>query len=266
MKILHSFLILFILSFSLIHADARKTFYWADDESSPPLIYRGSNGEPAGIFYEIMTEAFRRMHIPLEAKVYPWARAQKLVKDGDADGMVTVLTERRKAFLKASDPILLVSEHIFADKNNPRIDKIMAIRSLKQLKSYKVVETLGSGWTKQTLKGVDITWVPEMDNAFSMLIKGRVDIYIANGYTGVDFIKRKINNNDSSLKDYTSIITNPYPLKTIAFRLLVRKDSPFVTMLDQFNQTINHMKMDGTVEHIIEGKKLLNFIDSQDRK
>ena len=99
-----------------------------------------------------------------------------------------------------------------------------------------------------------------MSNAFNMLIKGRVDIYITNGYTGADFIKREISNNGSSLRGYTSIITNPYPLKTIAFRLLIRKDSPFVTILDQFNQTINHMKMDGTIEHIIEGKKLSNII------
>ncbi len=255
-------LITLVLSFSLAsaHADAIKTFYWADDEDYPPLIYRGVNGKPAGIFYEIMTEAFRRMDIPLKAKVYPWSRSQKLVKEGDADGMVTVLINDRKAFVQASNPIILAFEQIFANKNNPRIDEIMAVRSLKQLKSFKIVETLGSGWTKETLKGVNVTWVPGMDNAFNMLVKGRVDIFIANGYTGADFIKRNIINHGSYSKGYKSIITNPYPLKTIAFRLLIRKNSYFVNILDHFNQTIHQMKMDGTIEHIIEGKRLSDIL------
>jgi polar amino acid transport system substrate-binding protein len=262
MKTLHHLLMIFILSFSFVYADMNKTFYWADDEASPPLIYRDIKGKPAGIFYKIMREAFYRMNIPLKAKVYPWTRAQKLVKEGIADGMVTVLTDKRKVFVRASDPILLVTEHIFADKNNPRIDKIMTIHSLKQLKSYKVVETLGSGWTKETLKGVNITWVPGMDSAFKMLIKGRVDVYIANGYTGAYFINKKIKNHGLYMEGYKNIITNPYPLKTIAFRLLIRKDSPFVNIIDRFNRTIHQMKTDGTIRRIIEGEKISNFIGS----
>jgi len=119
-KTLNFLLIPFLLSFSFVgaYADTNKAFIWADDEGSPPLIFRDSNGRPAGIFYEIMTEAFHRMHVPLTAKVYPWARAQKRVKDGDADGMVTVMTKERKEFLKASDPILLAAEQIFVNKNN----------------------------------------------------------------------------------------------------------------------------------------------------
>jgi polar amino acid transport system substrate-binding protein len=268
MSVLNLFIVFILLSFSSLAAstEAKKTFYWADDQDSPPLIYRDSNGQPAGIFYEIMTEAFRRMEIPLKAEVFPWARAQKLVKEGVADGMVTILTEERKAFVRASDPILLVTEHIFTNKNNPRVDQIMAIRSLKELKPFKVVEVLGSGWTEETLKGVDITWVPKMDNAFKMLIKGRVDIYIANGYTGADFIKKKIRHNGLYVEGYKSIITNPYPLKIIAFRLLIRKDSPFVNILDRFNRTIHQMKTDGTIGRIIEGRKLIDITDKHDRK
>ena len=242
----------FVLMLNSAGAKERRAFHWVDDADSPPLIYCGKDGKPAGILYEIMTEAFRRLNIPLKVDTYPWARAQKIVADGKADGMVTVLTNARKRLFRASDPVLLVTEHVFTNKNNPRLKEILSIRSLKDLRPFKVVETIGSGWTKENLKDVDITWVPTVENAFNMVIKGRVDIYIANDYSGVAFIRRKIKEGGSFSEGYKNIIGNPYPLKTLAFRLLIRRDSPFVRILDDFNKTIHQMQMDGTIRQILK--------------
>ena len=259
MKIIICLIFAIVVMVNSLNADEIKAFHWVDDEDYPPLIYRGTDGKPAGIFYQIMVEAFHRLDIPLKVKVYPWARAQKIVADGKADGMITILTKQRKQFFVASDPILLVSEHIFVNRNNPRIKEIMSIRSLKTLKGYRVVETIGAGWTKEKLKGVKIIWVPTMDSAFKMLIKNRADIFLANGFTGAAFLQKKIKEGSSVSEGYKSIITNPYPLRTIAFRLLIRKDSPFVKILDDFNDTIHQMQMDGTIQHIIEGAHLPQF-------
>ena len=255
-KILTIFLMTIVLMGTSAKADSSRTFHWVDDEDYAPLIYRGPDGKPAGIFYEIMTEAFRRLEIPLEVETYPWARAQKIVASGKADGMVTILTNARKQLYLGSDPILLASEQIFVNRNNKRIKEIMAIRSLKAIMPFKVVETIGSGWTAEKLNGADITWVPGMDNAFNMLIKGRADIFIATGFTGSEFLKKKIRIGDSYSEGYKSIITNPYPLRTVAFRLLVRKESSFVNMIDQFNETIHQMQMEGTIQDIIDGAHL----------
>ena len=236
--------------------EGKSPFRWVDDENYPPLIYRGPDGKPAGIFYEIVDEAFQRMGIPHKVRLYPWPRAQKIVIEGGADGLVTALTKKRKRYFVASDPILLASEEIFANRNNPRIDEIMAIRSLKQLRSFRVVETIGSGWTEENLQGAKIIWVPDMDNAFFMLIKGRADVYIANGFTGAYFIRKKIRIGDSLSEGYRQIIVNPYPLSTIAFRLLIRKGSPYVKIIDDFNKTIHQMQLDGTIQHIIENAGL----------
>ena len=236
--------------------DGTEAFYWIDDEDYPPLIYRGADGEPAGIFHIIITEAFRRLGIPLKIELYPWPRAQKLLAEGVSDGVVTVLTNKRKPYVISSDPILLASEQIFANENNPRIDEIMAIRSLQELRSFRVVETVGSGWTEEKLQGAEIIWVPDVDNAFLMLVTNRADIYIANGFTGAYFIRKKINIGDSSSEGYKHIITNPYPLSTIAFRLLVKDDSPYVRIIDDFNSTIHQMQLDGTIQRIIEGAGL----------
>ena len=254
-KITYVFLAL-VLMFHSVNAAEIKAFHWVDDEEYPPLIYRGTDGKPTGIFYQIMTVAFHRLGIPLKVETYPWARAQKIIADGKADGMVTVLTNPRRRFLVGSDPILLVSEHIFVSRDHPRLKEIMAIRSTQKLRSFKLVEIIGSGWTKENLNGVDITWVPKMDNAFKMLLKGRADIFITNGFVGADFLQKKIENGGSLSEGYKSIITNPYPLRTISFRLLIRKDSPFVTIIDEFNKIIHQMQRDGTIRHILEGTQL----------
>ena len=252
MKIITCLFFATALMVNPVNAHGAKAFHWVDDEDYPPLIYRGVNGNPAGIFYQIMTEAFHRMGIPLKAEVYPWARAQKILADGKADGMITVLTKQRKQFFVGSDPILLVSEHIFVNRNNPRIREIMSIRSLKAIKAYRVVETIGSGWTMEELKGVRITWVPTMDSAFKMLIKDRADIFLSNGFVGAVFLEKKIKEGSVFSEGYKTIIVNPYPLTTVAFRLLIRKDSPFVKILNDFNRTIHQMQMEGTIRHILE--------------
>ena len=256
MQMLTCSLLALVLMFNTADAGNIKAFHWADDADDPPLIYRGADGKPTGIFYEIMTEAFHRLGIPLKVETYPWPRAQKIVADGKADGMVTVLTEERKSFFIGSDPILVASEHIFVNRNNPRIKEIMSIQSLKEIRPFRVVETIGSGWTKENLHAAKINWVPNMDSAFNMLIKGRADIFIANGFTGAAFIRKKIKEGNSFSEGYKRIVTNPYPLRSIAFRLLVRKDSPFVKIINEFNKVIHRMKEDGTMRKILEGAQM----------
>ncbi len=249
-------LLAFMLMLNSADAGNIKGFHWADDADGPPLIYRGSDGKPTGIFYEIMTEAFHRLGIPLKVETYPWPRAQKIVADGKADGMITVFTDARKPFFIGSDPILVASEHIFVNRNNPHIKEIMSIRSLNEIRPFRVVETIGSGWTKENLQAAKITWVPEMDSAFNMLIKGRADVFIANGFTGSAFIKKKIKEGKSFSEGYKRIVTNPYPLRMITFRLLIRKDSPFVKKINEFNKVIHQMNKDGTMRHILEKAQL----------
>jgi len=256
MRIMTCLFLALVLMCQSADAGEKKPFHWVDDADYPPLIYQGKDGKPAGIFYEIMTEAFRRLDIPLQVEVYPWSRAQKIVASGRADGMVTVLTESRKELFLGSDPIFLVSEHIFVNKNNPHIEEIKAIRSLKAILPFKVVEIIGSGWTKENLIGANIIWVPEMDNAFNMLIKGRADIFIANRFVGAQFLKEKLRERGKNSEGYKNIVTTPYPLKTIAFRLLIQKKSPFVKILDRFNDTIHQMQQDETIKHILERSQL----------
>jgi len=83
-------------------ASGSRPFIWVDDEDYWPAIYRSGEGAPAGIFNDILTEVFKRLGIPLKKAVYPWKRAQMMVKNGEADGMVTVYTKERAAYTVAT--------------------------------------------------------------------------------------------------------------------------------------------------------------------
>ncbi len=268
MRKLFNFCIILSLTLFLLPLYARKfetPFKWADDEDGKPMIYRDASGKAKGIFYDVVSEVFRRMNVPLQCRLYPWSRAQKIVEDGEADGMVTVYTKARQRFSKATDPIVTVGEHILVNRNNPKIKEILNIRSIKDIKRYIVAETIGSGWTKEHLKGTKIIWVPTPQSAVSMIILRRVDIYMMSYYGSLNFIKEQIYKKGPLGNKLKDIVISPYPLAKIEYRLLIRKDSPYVDIIDLFNKTLSQMHKDGTYKKIIKRyqknivKDLINY-------
>jgi len=240
------FLIIFLIL--SIFAKDIKPFHWIDGDDYPPFIYLDRKNRPAGIFYEIMKEAFKRLNIPLKIDLYPWSRAQKFVKLGYGDGMVTVYTKKRALFTKASIPIVIVPELIITNKNNPKLNQILQIHTLKDLKPFVIAETIGSGWTKNVLKNNNIIWVPDLHNIFYLLLKNRADVYIGNYYFVCYFLKKEIEKNSV----YKQIIINPNPVAKITFRLLIQNKSPYISIIDKFNKIIEEMKKDGTIKSIIK--------------
>jgi len=253
-KLFNFYTILSVILFLLpLYAKSYNTpFKWADDEDGKPMIYRNASGKAEGIFYDVVSEVFKRMNIPLQCRLYPWSRAQKMVLDGKADGMVTVYTKDRQKFLKATNPIIIVDEHIFANRNNPKIKEILNIKSIKELKRYIIVETIGSGWTKEHIKGAKIIWVTTPQSAVSMVALGRADIYLMSNYSGSNFIRDQLSKKTLLNDKFKDIVISPYPLAKIEYRLLIREDSSYVDIIGLFNKTLSQMHKDGTYKNIIK--------------
>ncbi len=240
---------------TLSNAANRKPFVWVDDEAYWPAIYRGKDGKPAGIFNDILTEAFKRLDIPLKKAVYPWARAQKMVKDGEADGMVTVYTKERQAFTVATEPIWEIGETLFFRRDNPKACKILKVNSFKDLRNFTLVDTIGSGWTKEQYekyKIKHIVWVPSVESAFNMLAKRRVDVFIMFRFNAYNFLLKKRASKGSLNMGYRNIVAISPAFAKLPFRLLIRKDSPFARRIKDINRVIEEMKKDGTYKRIRE--------------
>ena len=122
----------------------------ADDQDAAPFIFAGYAQKPEGIFYDIINNAFRRMHVPLKYDVYPWKRAQLLVQTKQADALITIPTPERLRYLIASqEPVFVMKYKIFTQRDNPNIDKIRAITSLADLKNFKIIDYIGDGWAEK---------------------------------------------------------------------------------------------------------------------
>ena len=238
---------------SMASAVEDRPFIWADDEDYWPAIYRGSNGGPAGIFNDILTEVFARLDIPLEKSVYPWSRAQMMVKNGDADGMVTVYTKERAKFTVATDPIWEIGETLFFLRTNPRACDILKVDSLEDMRDFTLVDIQGSGWTEEQYKihGIkNVIWVPDTDSALNSIAAGRADIFIMFDLNAYKLLTKKRVEEGPLAEGFQNIITIMPNFARLPFRLLIRKDSPFAERVDDINKVLEEMKKDGTMQRI----------------
>ena len=248
------FIILFIILYSFANNNINRPFIWADDENYWPAIYKDKNGKPAGIFNDILTEIFKRLNIPLKKSVYPWKRAQRLVREGKADGMVTVWTKERQKFTVATKPIWYINETLFFRRDNPKACKILKSNSFKDLKNLILVDTIGSGWSKDQYKKyhLKVIWVPNIESAFNMIAEKRADVYMMFSFNAYSFLFKKKNIDNSFAKDYQQIVAITPSFAKLPFRLLIRKDSPYVKKIKDINKVLDEIKKDGTYRHIIQ--------------
>jgi polar amino acid transport system substrate-binding protein len=77
---------------------------------SPPAEYT-ENGQPAGRNIEITQVALKRMGYDCKIIFVPWSRALKMVKDGEADGIIDVAYNKERAkYLYYPEEVLYVEE------------------------------------------------------------------------------------------------------------------------------------------------------------
>ena len=238
---------------SMIHvplfADSNKPFVIADDGSFGPFSYMDEQGQFIGIFPELYTEAFKRIQVPLSYGGYPWRRAQQMIRDGEADAMITIPTPKRLEHLTASKPLFTEPFVIWARKDNPRIDDILKIQSIPDLKGFYIIELQGNGWAETHLApkelGLSIIWVSNNVSIPKMLILRRGDIAVMPQNVTIFNISQKNFNNADAL------LHSDYPLGVNPFCLMVRNDSKYIHILPQFNKAIKEMREDGTFEIIV---------------
>ena len=236
----------------ILRLDAKEPFVWYDDEDYKPYVYKDIDGKVKGVFKDLMVEIFKRMDIPLKYDVFPWKRTQKYVKEGKADGMVTVPTKERLKFLYATDPLVITHEKIFTRRDNPRIEEIKKIKNVEQFKGFKVIDYIGAGWAKEHYKGFDVVWAPNQTSVFLMLANKRADIYMANEFIAISNIKKLIREKPQYAKNLKKIIICSNSLIKLDFSLLIRKNSAYSHIIPLFNKTLKEMKKDGTYDKILK--------------
>lgn len=239
-----SVLIIVIFAASIKAGESMQFVYFHD---YPPFSWK-EDGKMKGIYIDIVQEALsNRMGIAVEHSGYPWKRAQRMVKIGDADGYCTTVTPERLSFsLPTEESIIEVNFKIYTSTNNPNINKLKQIKSIQELQGYQLVDYSGSGWAKENLAEQSIHWLQTNKQIWNFLIKKRADASIKNEWTTRYFLQ--------TFKNKDLIIELPHPInkEPICFHIFIGKKSSFANLLGELDTTIRMMRRDGALQKIYD--------------
>jgi len=156
----------------------------------PPLTFANPAGkhEITGIATEVVREIMERTGIKYEIRILPWQRAFSMAKtQADTCVYATTLTESRLPNFKWVAPILENKWAIFAKK-----DSKISIKSLGELKQYRVGGLQGSGMAKFLEKnGVPMELTVNNGLNARKLEAGRVDLWASSAFTATYLAKRE---------------------------------------------------------------------------
>ena len=212
----------------------------------PPYAYK-ENGQVKGIAVEIVTEAFKRLNLPITITVLPWARALHQIKNGDADAIFTLFKKpEREVFADYSNEILVPQiVSLYVNKHST----IEFTGDLKQLKAYSfgLVRKVSYGQIfDRALKNNILPNVVRSNDAqqsFKMLFSNRIDIVAINKYGALDILQHSNKLND--IKELKPDLQN------IPSYIAFSKKRNLSTIRDKFDDTLRQMKIDGSYDLLI---------------
>lgn len=162
--------------------------------SFPPLIY-DDGGKPAGIAYEIVTEAMKTAGHTVSVEIMPWARALDTVKEGGADAIFTAYkTPEREQFLNYSTEVLVPQVVSFFVTKDSAITFDGDLAKLGKAKIGVVNQiSYGSVIDDAIKSGVlaNVEKSNDSDSNVKKLLSGRFDVMPSNRYVAQYFLKQQ---------------------------------------------------------------------------
>jgi len=214
-------------------------------EGSAPLAFEEA-GEARGIEIDVAREVFTaRLGHPIAASLYPWERAQQMVRSGQADGLITVATPERLSYADCGRvPALRVPLRAMMRRNHPQLEEVTAAKKLEDLRKFELVSYLGNGWARQKLAGFNVIDAVDFQASLRGLAQGRADVAIVNAITGHYYLD-KLN-----LKG--KLLMLPQDLDTLDYVLCLGKNSRHLTKLGEFDRVLEVTRADGGYAHILK--------------
>jgi len=216
-------------------------FVYADN--FPPLSYL-DNGVLRGTSPRIVEELFhKRLQLDVTHRAYPWARAQSMVKHGEADAFVSAATPERLEYTVASSESLLQARlSVYASATHPQFARYQKFQSAAELAPFKLGSILGNNWAKATLGSQQVEYVRDRALALRMLQAGRFDLFVEVDELADPAIKAA--GLDSDIKAL------PLVLAVDDVKVCVGKHSPLVARMPDIDEAIRAMRRDGSITRL----------------
>ncbi|HYC05810.1 MAG TPA: transporter substrate-binding domain-containing protein [Azospirillaceae bacterium] len=213
----------------------------------PPFTWEDEQGRMRGMFIDLIDEALqRRVGLRLEHIGRPWARAQAMVRGGEADAFCTVPTPERLAYtIPSAEPVMRAPIRIFTALRGARLADLQAVSGIEGLKGFRIATYAGSGWVRENLVNRDLALVeaPDVASALKLVARGRADAVVETA----PVLRHRMRQ-----LGLEGEITELKPvLDTIPFHLCIAKNSPHLGKLSAFDAAMKTMVKDGTYARFI---------------
>lgn len=215
-------------------------------EGAAPLSFE-ENGQARGIEIDVAREVFSaRLNLQVEMTVYPWERAQQMVRSGAADGFISIVTAERQSYATCGRvPVLRAAIRPLLRRDHPKREAIESAQSLADLKGFSIVSYLGNGWVRHNMKDFKVFEAPDLPASIRGLAQGRGDLAVVNAFSGLYYMDK--------LKLKEDLVLLPMALGTLDYVLCMGNKSPRAEKLAEFERVLEVLRADGGYEHILEG-------------
>ncbi|SFC92494.1 substrate-binding periplasmic protein [Pseudoalteromonas denitrificans] len=238
--------ITFLFGFVLLvfSSTALGQFIYLVSTEFPPYVYE-ENERIKGFNVDLIEEIFKRMNVPIEIHLVPWARAVKMIKDGTADGLFPFFKSvNRLKFTDYSDAYTSEDTTLFVLKNSP----IQWNGDLSSLSPYQFGRVRGynSGPQFEHLleKGIiEISVATKTSQNIKKLLAKRFDIMVEERHV-VRFELKKMGR-IGEIKQLAIIQKN---LSYLGFSKKRKRKAT----IKAFNKILKQMKSDGSYQRIID--------------
>ncbi len=223
-------------------ADQREAFHIAGDRDEAPYGYINRDGRFAGHYVQLMQEAFAHLWVPLRHEPYEWEEAQRLVKEGKADAIITTMTPEREEYLIASEVALAEPEWVaFVREDHPERDALLAKERLEDFAGYRVLDYAGNGWGKANLEGLDVQREGTLSENLRRLAAGEGDVLINMSEVTEHTIRELKRAYPDEADALGRLVASSNVLDVTSMHLLVRKDSPHAHLVPRIDKVLREL-------------------------
>ncbi|WP_448212940.1 substrate-binding periplasmic protein [Colwellia sp. MEBiC06753] len=243
-------LIVFLFSINAIQAKSLEVIA----SHFPFIAEQTENGEFAGLGIELINKIANQLNIELEIKIYPLARALKMMESGQADMFIGPYksADREKYMLYSQDPFYQ-DTIVFYKKLGANV---VWQGQASQLTGKRI--GVIRGWSYGPLLNnntqLDITKAHNVEACFKMLIKDRIDLCATHPRAAFNTIKQL------AIKDKVAPLEPPIIVNLGYFAFAIGKQS--AEFKNTFNQVLHKLIVNGELQ-ALNNKYQLDGIDYQ---
>lgn len=241
-------IIFLLLLLSTMHSHAQESVRITNGEWLP---YHSINLPHYGAGSRIVTEAFAIENINVEWGFFPWARAYQSVGNGKWDASVGwVKTRAREQGFLFSDPIYN-GEWVFFHLKTTEFDW----NNVDDLTDINIGATAnyiyGDEFDQAEKQGLlSVQRVPQEQQSFGMLLKGRIQVFIYAKDGGYASLKAHF-----SPEQIQQITHHPKPVRVAAYHLLFAKNQKNKQLLTLFNKGLKRLQTSGKVDEYLNNAR-----------